>query len=706
MYVRLRFILFAFSWFYFFTLSALSQEIEKEDSLKYEIQEVTILGTRTVEKIIDLPFSVFRVDKYELTYGKKESADDVLSDVPGLFIQSRYGNQDLRISIRGFGTRSNTGIRGVRILQNGIPESEPDGETVIDAIDFNAIGGVEVVKGNFSSLYANAPGGIINILSDIYFPQDYSTVINQVGNFGYIQNGFKLGLKNENGRFLLSYNYRNSDGYRQHSQEFQHLLNAVYEEYVGRATLTILGNYVNGLTKLPGALTNEEFASDPFQANPLALSFDFKRITKKGRFAVKYKLELDEDSKNEIEVTGYGSIKELERADNQFYTLETRYSLGSFFRYTNRTELFGRNNIFTCGMDYAYQSGPISDFDNIYGNRGISVLNEYSESLSNIGFYLLNHFNIAPGKFDVFLSGRFDRNIYAKDIFIPYGFTDTTRIFKKFAPKIAFNYKLSSLIALYTSYGIGFDFPALTELANTPISSNIKYSINPDLNVQQSGNFELGIKGNIINAEEMFMKKLSFEFTFFDYVIKDEIVPFIISQNTYFRNAAKTDRIGIEAGVKCEPFEGIELTLNYTMADFKYLNYPAVIFTPTGQVNADYTGNYEPSVPGNILNCIVNYEFEMSNDLFGLLQWDCDYISSMWANDQNSEKASPYFYGNVMAGINYSYNKFNAVLYIGAGNIFNKRYSGFININDYNGQYYDAGEPRNFYSGLNISYKL
>src|ERR1035437_3558965 len=100
MYIRLRFILFISSSLYFFTFPVLPQELDKKDSLKYEIQEVTILGTRTVEKIIDLPFSVFRVDKNELTYGKKESAKDVLSDVPGLLLQSRYGNQDLRISIR------------------------------------------------------------------------------------------------------------------------------------------------------------------------------------------------------------------------------------------------------------------------------------------------------------------------------------------------------------------------------------------------------------------------------------------------------------------------------------------------------------------------------------------------------------------------------------------------------------------------------
>ena len=134
------------------------EDEEQKDSIKYEIQELTITGTRTLKRMIDIPYSVFRVDRKELSYGKKVSAKDLLQDVPGLFLQNRYGNTDLRISLRGYGTRSNSGIRGVRILQDNIPVSETDGQTVVDEIDFNALGGVEVVKGNISSLYANAPG--------------------------------------------------------------------------------------------------------------------------------------------------------------------------------------------------------------------------------------------------------------------------------------------------------------------------------------------------------------------------------------------------------------------------------------------------------------------------------------------------------------------------------------------------------------------
>ncbi|MFH2003553.1 MAG: Plug domain-containing protein [Bacteroidota bacterium] len=81
-----------------------------------------------------------KINAAQYKFDRKISVDDVLRTVPGLFLQNRYGNRDVRISIRGFGSRSNSGIRGVRILLDGIPESEPDGQTRIEAIDFNSIG--------------------------------------------------------------------------------------------------------------------------------------------------------------------------------------------------------------------------------------------------------------------------------------------------------------------------------------------------------------------------------------------------------------------------------------------------------------------------------------------------------------------------------------------------------------------------------------
>jgi len=65
-----------------------------------------------------------------------------------------------------------------------------------------------------------------------------------------------------------------------------------------------------------------------------------------------------------------------------------------------------------------------------------------------------------------------------------------------------------------------------------------------------------------------------------------------------------------------------------------------------------------------------------------------------------------YFYGNSMAGINMNVKNINFTAYVGINNIFDKRYVGFININEYYGRYCETGEPRNIYSGLNISYRF
>ncbi|MEO8230808.1 MAG: TonB-dependent receptor [Ignavibacteriota bacterium] len=691
------------------TTFILAQEVEEfNDTTKYKIQDVVVVGTRAEEKIIDIPYSVFRVDSKELAFGRKVSARDVLADVPGLFLQNRYGNSDIRVSLRGFGTRSSTGIRGIKILQDGIPESEPDGESVLDAIDFTSLGGVEVVKGNLSSLYANAPGGLINFITNIYFPKDYVGTANQFGKFGLRQTGLKFGLKNNDSRLFVSYKYRNIDGYRQHSSEYQHLVNTVYEAFVGtKSTLSIHANFVDGFNKLPGSLTKEEFESDPYMADPLAVSQDYRRITKKGRVAGKYITHLGNKQQYEFEFIGYGGIKELEKTDNDFYTLTTRYSLGGLARFTIKEPLFDHKNIFTVGTDYGFQSGPITQFDNFSGNRGISVQNEYNESLSNIGIYMLEHIGIVEDKLDLFLSSRFDNNVFNRNIYIPDRFLDTTRTMSGFSPKIGLNYKLTPNIALYSSYGLSFDYPALSEIANSPLSSNSSYTINPDLKPQESKNFEFGIKGNIVDKSSEFMRKLFFEVTYFNYLIKDEIVPFLsISQKNYFKNAPRTRRQGVEVGFMSEPFEEIELTINYTFTDFYYENYLTEIYTPGGTLAADYTNNKVPSIPKHIFNFILVKELELSEELSGLIIWDCDYIAEMYVNDSNSEQSPGYFYGNFMAGLTYSNDYLDLTGFFGINNIFDKRYASFININDYYNRYYETGEPRTFYFGMNFNYKI
>jgi iron complex outermembrane receptor protein len=441
-------------------------------------------------------------------------------------------------------------------------------------------------------------------------------------------------------------------------------------------------------------------------ASPIAVSQDFRKITKKGRLAVKYLTGFGAIDENEIEISAFGGAKEFTNVNNLNYIVSTRYSLGTLTRYTNRGHIMGLTNTFTTGFDFAYQTGPVNAFENIAGNRGPTVETSYDASVSSVGFYFLNHLDFFEGRLGTFLSGRYDISSFGRDMFIPYGKTDSTRVFTGFTPKLGLNFKIFDDIALYTSYGLSLDFPALSELDNNLTTSNIAYTLNPDLDPQKSQNFELGVKGNILRPHADFMQRVVFDVTYFHYLLTDEIVPYVINQQIYFKNAAKTRRDGIEIGLQTKPFDETELTVNYTITNFKYTSYKTVNPTATGDTSVDYSGNFEPSVPEQIVNFILNYEFEISEEYSGLLQWDCDYIGKLYVNDENSAAAPAYFYGNIMGGLTYRSEIFSVVLYAGVYNIFDKKYIGFVNTNDFQGRYFESGEPRNIYSGLNVRMNL
>ena len=507
----------------------------------------------------------------------------------------------------------------------------------------------------------------------------------------------------------MSYNYKNVDGFRPHSYEYSNLANGVFEGYIGsRATISIFGNYVRSIIKLPGSLTQEEYNADPFQSYNLAVSQDFKRITKKGRLAARFKTFLGKDENNEIEITSFGGVKNLEQADILSYTELNRYTAGSFLRFRNKSKIAKHENDFNIGFDYAFQSGPSAEYDNIGGQKGLTLNSNIDDNVSNLGVYFYEQFGIIKDKFDIYLSGRYDKFIYERNNLVYTGVKDTSRIFEQFTPKIALNYKLTPVIALYTSFGLGFDVPAASELNNYLLSSNQgRTTLNPDLDPQKSKNFEIGIKGNLVNKKRgEWLRKMFFDVTFFNYDISDDIVPFSIAGKTYFRNAAKTNRTGLEIGFKSEPVERVDLMINYIFTNFKYKEYDALVFDTLGNItHQDYTNNKMPSYPSHMVNFILEYEYEISKHIEGLLVFDCDYVTKMFVDDKNSQSTSPYFYSNPMAGINVSLGNLNILGFAGASNIFDKRFVGFINTNDYYGRYYEPGEPRNVYGGINISYK-
>jgi iron complex outermembrane recepter protein len=674
------------------------------DTLYKELDEIVVTATRVSKRIIDIPYSVVRLNYTNYQYDRKIGSNDMLSSVPGLFLQSRYGDHDVRFSIRGFGSRSNSGVRGIRILLDDIPESEPDGQTRLEALDFNSIGKIEVVKGNASSLYTNAPGGVANFLNDIEFDNSSVVQFNQFGSFGLHKNGFKAAVRTDKYRLLTTYSYINYDGYRVHNNENWNIINMVLETNPSpNTTIKILGYFVDGLIKLPGSLTKEEFDQDPWQANPKSVSRDEKRITTKGRVGIRYDATFGGSLNNDIEVTAYGTIKSFDRTAKD-YRIINRYGLGLSTKYVNRSRIGKRNNEFSVGTDLYTQPARIENYQNIDGAKGDQLLQLNTEDASNIGFYFTENFEILKEKMFVLVTGRYDNLVYNQNEETLPSRSDQ-RKFNAFTPKMALNYKITPMIVLYGSYSLSFDSPALNELD----SPDPVFLYNQDLLPQKSNNFEVGLKGYVFRGDKVFLKKSQFEITVFDIIIDDEIIPFEVLGDVFFRNAAKTNRFGIEMGAQLELYRDLNFTASYTFSYFRYLSYTAASIDAdsTGELmvtEKDYSGNIVPSVPENNIYLALAYARPIIQKINLFIKLSYIGISGLWVNDANSVKTNTTNLLNSVLGFDVRFGKLNIVVSGGINNIFDEIYVGFTNTNSAEKRFYEAGAPRDWFCNVNLGY--
>jgi iron complex outermembrane receptor protein len=111
------------------------------------LPDLTVTTTRSKKQPLDQPLALTRVNASDWYGSRATSLDEALQGVPGVLAQNRAGWSDVRLVIRGFGARgagdrSNAGTsRGVRVLVDGFPETEPDGRTAFDLIDLAGASG-------------------------------------------------------------------------------------------------------------------------------------------------------------------------------------------------------------------------------------------------------------------------------------------------------------------------------------------------------------------------------------------------------------------------------------------------------------------------------------------------------------------------------------------------------------------------------------
>lgn len=653
---------------------------------KLELEEIVVEATRVKAPLGKIPYAVGVVEEAEIQSGQQQlSLGESVSRIPGVFLQNPYNYaQDLRISIRGFGARVNFGIRGIKILVDGIPNTLPDGQGEVDSIDLGTAGQIDVLRGAASSLYGNASGGLISVITERAPERKFADLRAAGGDFGYWKYQAKTGGRTARFEYLLGAGDLKMEGYRDHSRVENKNFNSKFTFEIDATSelSAVVNSFDSPVAQDPGSLNAEQAAADPTQANPRNVQFDAGEAINQQKVGLRY--HKDFSGAHGFTARAYGTQRDFEnrlpfqssgavQLDRVFY--------GGGLQYVYTDKLGHMNNRLLLGIDLDVQDDDRMRFDNNDGFRGDLTFDQ-NETVSSIGVFMQNALNLND-RITLTLGGRLDSiDFEVVDHFLFDGDDSGERTFEEFSPMLGVVFDANDSMNLYANLSTAFETPTTTELASPSGGGGF----NPDLKPQTATSYELGIRGLLAGGATLY------ELTVFRANVEDEITPFELPEfpgRTFFRNAGKSTRNGIEATVTVEPIVGFTLSLAYTYSDFKFDE-----FTVDGE---DFAGNRIPGIPKNLFHAALEYRREGSFAIADFIN-----VGEMFADNANSTEVQPYTVVDLRAGYEKIVGDWTLTPFVGVNNLFNERYNGNIRINAFGGRYFEPAPNRNLYGGLTV----
>ncbi|HBX7865837.1 TPA: TonB-dependent receptor [Klebsiella pneumoniae] len=673
-------------------------------------QTMVVTAAPTTVSELDTPAAVSVVNGDEMRQAApRVNLSESLGAVPGLQVQNRQNYaQDLQLSIRGFGSRSTYGVRGLRIYVDGIPATMPDGQGQTSNIDIGSVDTIEVLRGPFSALYGNSSGGVINVTSQTGTQPPTVEASSYYGSFGSWHYGMKAtgavgdGSHAGDVDYTVSTNRFTTHGYRDHSGARKNLANARLGVRINDVSkLTLLLNSVDIKANDAGGLTADEWRDNPRQS-PRGDQYNTRKNTRQTQAGLRYERQLS--AQDDLSVMMYAG----ERETTQFQSIPrapqmkpshaggvidlTRHYQGIDTRLTHRGELLVPVTL-TAGLDYENMSERRKGYENFvmvngapqYGEQGALRRNERN-LMWNVDPYLQTQWQLTD-KLSLDAGVRYSSVWFdSNDYYITPGNGDDSgdASYHKWLPAGSLKYALTDAWNVYLSAGRGFETPTINELSyRSDNQSGLNFGLKPSTN----DTVEIGSKTRIGNG--------LFTAALFQTNTDNEIVVDSSSGGrTSYKNAGKTRRQGMELGLDQQFGESWRLKAAWTWLDATYRTNVCD--------DASCNGNRIPGIARNMGYASFGYQPEQG--------WyagsDIRYMSDIMANDENTAKAPSWTVVGLTTGYKWSYGRMDMDLFGRIDNLFDREYVGSVIVNESNGRYYEPAPGRNYGIGLNLAWRF
>lgn len=657
----------------------------------------------------ELPFATTTVSPDALRPAhRKLSLGDVLFGVPGVSVQER-GNptQEARLAIRGFGARSAFGVRGVRVLRDGIPLSLPDGQTPTDWLELESIGAIDIIRGTAAALYGNAAGGVVDFRSAM--PASHRLAVSaRYASDGYInRNTITVSGMQDTEREdhpwrvtglggLVTATGTEGDGMRQWSgQRATNVFARTFASVAGTRIEVQGTRYDATRAENTGALTADELARDPL----LPDSLNIRKHSRKGVVHQQLALLADRGSERaSIHFSTFASTRTLDNPLAFAIVAIDRAVAGASLRANAQVRNLPWPVRMTLGVDVQRQDDSRLNYENCadftaavptakcagLGERGAVRLDQ-REQVNGIGAYVQAEVR-APRNVFVSVAARHDRvGFHVTDRFITASNLDDSgeQTLTATTPMVGVVWRVRPSVSVFGNWTTAFETPTITELTN---QANGDAGLNALLLPQRTRTLETGVQALVGNRVRLDMAA-------FRATVHDELVPFDVPNapgRRAFRNAGQSTRVGWESSVRTV-FTHADIGASYTLSRFQFDEYTVG--------SASYAGNAIPGVPRHAAQLWSTTRWR---GFFGTME--ASMVSAVSANDAATVQSAGYAVWALRTGFTGAVlgNRASITPVVGVDNIFDRRFASSVVVNATRGRYFEPGLPRRVYFSVSV----
>ncbi|MEC7755313.1 MAG: TonB-dependent receptor [Bacteroidota bacterium] len=666
-----------------------TQKVILEANVK-NLDEVVVEGFTDNEKLSKMAGGIARLDAKDLNRFDNFSLVSAVNTLPGVRFEERAG-ASYRISIRGSSIRSPFGVRNVKVYWNGIPFTEPGGNTFLNLLDLANVGNMEIIKGPAASAYGAGNGGVIKLQSTNLAQLSNATEVGlTAGSFGSFRSSVQSNWLGEKTSITGKYAFQTSDGYRDHNAMQRHvaevdLLHFANERKAYLASIL----YSDLFYEIPGGLNPTQLAENRRQARPGSEAFNASIDHQ--YFIIRGGQEYEFSENFRSDVNAYFYNRNFENPFNLDYKRDQENSVGFRVQLENDFSLLGRRSSITYGNEFqvAYFDG--SNFGNVGGEADTirfrdELTNKLSFWFADVKLNLTESLKLTVGA----SLNHIDYDINRVEDKI----NNSPGQFKKefdrvFSPRVALSKTWAENFSTHLSVSHGYSPPTTTEVRTN--EGSINTALQPEIGI----NYELNIRGAAV------YRRLSYDVALFMFNLDESITTGTDGNGVVlFQNSGQIDQKGLEAALQwnwlTQPstrLTSFNSRLAYTYHDFEFKEYV--------DGGDDLSGNALTGTAPNVLSLMT--DFSLISGFYANLTYQ--YSDEIPLNDENTVYSGAYQVFHTRVGYKRANPNTDYEFFVGVNNLFNEEYSLGNDLNAFGQRYFQPAPERSFYVGLNLKFK-